>query len=153
MRATSRLVTLLALVTMTLVACRDVLAPLPLPDGARRFTPETVYRSWWLEMEFCSQRQAPFDLVEWYVIPGEVPFRVPNHDYDVVGYWDAVANRIALLEILPNRRAPYIRHEMLHAILHRVDHPTEYFERRCGEVINGPEAPFGTERVLPARIR
>jgi hypothetical protein len=124
-------------------ACREGLEPLPLPPGARPFAPEAVYRGWWREMESCSGRTARFDDVSWYLIPGEEPFRVPKHDYLVVGYWDAAVNRIVLLEILPARRAPYIRHEMLHAILRSVFHPVEYFETRCGAVIDGPESPFG----------
>lgn len=122
-------------------ACEDVLVPLELPAGSREFVPEPVFKVWWQQIEICSGRQASFDAVSWYVIPGETPFRIPNHDYDVVGFWDQVANRIVLLEILPDRRAPYVRHEALHAILRRTDHPDEFFVTRCGEVINGPESP------------
>lgn len=132
-----------ATLCLTLVACSDTLVPLPLPEGAQEFRPELVYRGWWQEMEICSARSADFDAVRWYIIPGEIPFRVPTHDYPVLGYWDEAANRIVLLSFLPARRAPYIRHEMLHAILRRVDHPAEFFERRCGPTIDGPETPFG----------
>ena len=71
-----------------------------------------------------------------------VTFVSPTHDdYDVVGYWDPADNRIVLLQFLPDRRASYIRHEALHAIIRRVDHPDEYFVRRCLNVIHGPENP------------
>ncbi len=124
-----------------LSGCRDPLAPVPLPDGAVAFTPEAVYRDWWAQMEVCSGVSASFDDVHWYVVRGEVPFRVKGVDYPVVGYWDPQANRIVLLEYLPNQRAPVIRHEALHAILRRTDHPSEYFVDRCGAVIGGPDSP------------
>jgi hypothetical protein len=123
------------------IACHDVISPTPLPPGAREFTPEAVYREWWRQMEECSGMTAPFDDVEWYVVPGEEPFRVEGVDYPVVGYWDPRDNRIVLLEYLPNQRAPTIRHEALHAILHRTDHPPEFFRDRCGAVIGGPDSP------------
>jgi hypothetical protein len=92
-------------------------------------------------MEACAGRAAPFDAVTWYLVPGETPFRVPRHAQPVLGYWDPADNRIVLLEFLPERRAPYIRHEALHAILGRTDHPAAYFDTRCGATIHGPENP------------
>lgn len=43
------------------------------------------------------------------------------------------------------RRAAYVRHEALHAILRSLDHPREFFVERCGNVINGPESPYVTD--------
>lgn len=136
---------MVSLVGLALGSCADETGPLPLPRGARRFTPDAVYRAWWHEMELCADRSGDFAAVSWYLYPGETPFRVPGHANPVLGYWDPADNRIVLLEFLPERRAPYIRHEALHAILRRIDHPAEYFQRRCGAVIDGPETPFGTE--------
>ena len=125
-----------------LTACGGPVEPIPLPNGARTFVPEAVFRDWWHEMELCSGRTARYDDVTWFVVPGEDPFRVPNHAAPVAGYWDPAANRIVVLQYLPNRRAPTIRHEALHAILRRVNHPVAYFETKCGPVITGPEAPY-----------
>jgi hypothetical protein len=122
-------------------ACSDAAAPAPLPPDAREFTPEPVYRDWWQQMERCSGRSAPFDAVRWYVVPGEAPFRVAGIPYPVIGYWDQRANHIVLLEYLPTQRAPVIRHEALHAILRRTDHPPRYFEELCGAAIGGPDSP------------
>lgn len=124
-----------------LTACREPLGPVPLPNGAEPFVPEAVYREWWAQMEHCSRESASFDDVRWYVVRGEEPFRVQGVDYPVVGYWDPQANRIVLLEYLTNQRAPIIRHEALHAILRRTDHPPEYFVDRCGATIGGPDSP------------
>ncbi len=124
------------------LSCGSVTAPIPLPDGARQFVPEAVFADWWREMELCSGQTAEYAAVKWYAVPGEDPFTVSTHRGPVVGYWDPGSNRIVVLQYLPNRRAPVIRHEALHAIIRRVDHPKEYFEVRCGAVINGPESPF-----------
>ncbi|MDP1857906.1 MAG: hypothetical protein Q8K82_04510 [Gemmatimonadaceae bacterium] len=136
-----RLATVAALAVALLTSCRGSTEPLALPPGSFQFQPEPVFRAWWAQMEACSGRKASFDAVTWYAIPGDTPFRVPGHDYDVVGYWDPADNRIVLLQFLPDRRASYIRHEALHAIIRRVDHPDEYFVRRCLRVIHGPENP------------
>lgn len=124
------------------VGCKDTLVPLPLPQGSRQFFPEPVFRAWWAQMEACAGKTAPFDAVTWYVVPGDEPFLVPHHAGSVLGYWDPADNRIVLLQILPDRRAPFVRHEALHAITRRVDHPRVYFIERCGAVINGPENPY-----------
>lgn len=123
------------------MGCSDVLVPLPLPAGSRRFEPEPVFRRWWAQMEACSGRHASYDAVTWYVVLGEEPFHVPHHDQPVLGYWDPADNRIVLLEFLPNRRAPTVRHEALHAITRTLNHPAEFFVDRCGAAIDGPENP------------
>lgn len=119
-------------------ACEEAVAPdLSLPEGARRFTPEPIFREWWAQVEACAGRRASFDAVSWFMVPGEVPFDAPGVSHAVLGYWHPADNRIVLLEWVPNRTS-LVRHEALHAILHRSDHPTEYFETRCGHVIDAP---------------
>jgi hypothetical protein len=128
-----------AATALALLSCSDPVTPLP--DSAREFVPETVYRVWWREMEECAGRTASFDEVRWYVVPGEEPFQVAGLDRPVVGYWDPHGNRIVVLQFLPNQRAPIIRHEALHAILRTTDHPPEFFVDRCGAVIDSPDSP------------
>ena len=123
------------------LTCAEPTSPVSLPDSAREFTPEPVFREWWAQMEVCSAERASFDAVRWYVVPGEEPFHVPGIDYPVVGYWDPTANRIVLLQFLPNQRAPVIRHEALHAIIRRTDHPAVFFQQRCASTIDGPDSP------------
>lgn len=130
------------------VACSDAIGPTPLPAHAQQFTPEPVFREWWQQMEDCSGMQASFDAVRWYVVPGEEAFYVQGVDYPVVGYWDKYDNKIVLLQYLPNERAPVIRHESLHAILHRTDHPALYFVEKCGGAIDGPDSPDG-DGIIP----
>ena len=128
-----------AATALTVLSCSDPVTPLP--DTAREFVPETVYREWWHQMEVCSGRTASFDDVRWYVVPGEEPFHVAGLDRPVVGYWDPHRNWIVLLQFLPNQRAPVIRHEALHAILRTTEHPPEFFVDRCGAVIDSPDSP------------
>jgi hypothetical protein len=128
-----------AATTLIVPSCTNPVTPLP--DTAAEFVPETVYREWWHQMEECSGRTASFDDVRWYVVPGEEPFHVAGVDHAVVAYWDPRGNRIVVLQYLPNQRAPTIRHEALHAILRRTDHPPEFFVDRCGAVIDSPDSP------------
>jgi hypothetical protein len=125
----------LAFLTAMLIGCEDPV--LPLPPTAQQFTPGPVYREWWSQVEGCSGRTGAFDAVRWYVVPGDEPFRVATIRQPVLGYWDSLANRIVLLEWVPSA-TELVRHEILHALLKRTDHPAEYFERRCGALISGP---------------
>lgn len=138
-RRAARVASFVVATTLMAPACSEPVTPLP--DTAKEFFPEAVYREWWHQMEECSGRTASFDDVRWYFVPGEVPFHVAGVDHAVVGYWDPHGNKIVVLQYLPNQRAPTIRHESLHAILRRTDHPPEFFVDRCGAVIDSPDSP------------
>ena len=136
MRATfRRAVTVFAILAAT--ACAGQTDVSSLPPDARPFTPEPIYLTWWAQMETCSGLSRDFAGVAWYVVPGEDPFVAPALGRTVLGYWQRAGNRIVLLEFVPSRTA-LVRHEMLHALLQRADHPAAYFNDRCGAVINGP---------------
>lgn len=122
---------------LSCAACADASAPTPLPLEATRFEPEPVFRDWWTQIQECSGRSGDYDAVTWYYVPGEEPFHAPGLDKVVIGYWDPAGNRIVLLQFVPNRSA-LIRHEILHALIRRGDHPATYFQELCGAVINGP---------------
>lgn len=94
--------------------------PMPLP-------PE--FRVWWEALESCSGHRARFDDVRWFQtselsIRGETAF----------GAWFPVGNRIALLGS-GDFTGSIVRHEMLHAILQDGDHPSRFFESRCGDFV------------------
>lgn len=114
--------------------------PPPLPAGAVRFAPESVYSGYWAEMEACSGLRGSLAAITWYYVPGFDPFPAPGLDKPVLGYWLGADNRIVLLQYVADPPA-LIRHEMLHALLRSPKHPPRYFEERCGETIAGPPLP------------
>lgn len=91
-------------------------------------------------MEACARHTGSLAAVRWYYVPGFDPFPAPGISQPVLGYWHGSDNRIVLLQYVPNPPA-LIRHEMLHALLQRADHPTLYFQTRCGATIAGPPLP------------
>jgi len=116
-------------------SCRDLpLAPaIPeLPAGAEALTPLATYADWWSATEQCAGLHGNMTRVHWFVVPNRTSFVYRDGQYD--GYWwddvhwillagDKVANGMI------------VRHEMLHELLGRGDHPAEYFQRRCGAVV------------------
>lgn len=99
------------------------------PKVAAPMAPPVEFRTWWEVVESCSGRTARFDNVRWFraddlMIRGEL----------ALGAWFRTGNRIALLG---SRSFPpaIVRHEMLHAILQDSDHPAEFFQSRCGDVV------------------
>lgn len=112
------------------------------PESATPLAPPAEFRAWWAVVESCSGRQSRFEDVRWFQasyfsIRGEL----------ALGAWFPAGNRIALLgsESFP---ASIVRHEMLHAILQDSDHPAEYFQSRCGDIVEcGRDCP--TEAIPP----
>lgn len=132
---------MLGLAAATFVGgCRELpLAPLlpELPAGSRAFTPPADYASWWRDTENCAGLDGDLTRVSWFEVPGRTSFVYASAQYD--GYWwngvhwillagDKVANPLI------------VRHEMLHELLGRGDHPAEYFQRRCAGVVICNEA-------------
>lgn len=119
------------------LGCGDAPTGVETPANAVRFTPEPIFRDWWAQVERCAGRRASYEAVTWMMVPGDEPFRVRGLPKPVLAYWDPGRNWIVMLEYTPDRAA-VARHEALHAILRRTDHPREYFETRCGDVIASP---------------
>jgi hypothetical protein len=112
--------------------CRDVTG-LPLPvDAVRMDSIPDEYRTWWSQVEACSGRRRFFGWVRWYYVPNASYFTYRGIAYD--GYWLSHPDRIVVAEALMND-AVLLRHEMLHAVLQDGDHPSEYFDRRCGTLV------------------
>ena len=115
--------------------CRDLpLAPAApeLPAGAEVLVPLATYADWWNETEQCGGLEGDMSRVTWFVIPNRTTFVYEDGQYD--GYWwngvhwillagDKVANGMI------------VRHEMLHELLGRGDHPAEYFQERCADLV------------------
>jgi hypothetical protein len=99
------------------------------PSSAIPLSPLPEFRIWWEIVESCSGRAARFDDVKWFeaneiTVRGEL----------ARGAWFSRGNRIALVGA-ESFFGPLVRHEMLHAILQDGDHPNEYFESRCRDIV------------------
>ena len=104
-----------------------------LPSGALRLSPPAIYETWWHEVEQCSGKTGDFAAVSWYYVPGPDNFSVGANP-DIVGVWQPLHNSITLAETF--WEIPLVvRHEELHAILQRTDHPPEYFVQKCGSIV------------------
>jgi hypothetical protein len=116
-------------------ACRDMpLAPArpDLPAGAEALTPLPTYADWWRATEQCAGLQGDLSRVSWFVVPGRTWFTYRDAQYD--GYWWNGVHWIILAgEKVQN--AMVVRHEMLHELLGRGDHPAEYFQERCAGLV------------------
>jgi hypothetical protein len=105
-----------------------------LPHGALPLDPPVIFTTWWEEVEGCSGTTADFAAVRWYYVPGEGGFPAGS-SADVVGVWRPANNSITLAQyVIANPLV--VRHEMLHAILQRTDHPAEYFVDGCGILVS-----------------
>lgn len=117
-------------VLVSLASC-EVLGPTaPLPDNAIAFVAPPQYGDWWARTEACSGRQGNLEDIAWFIVPGAATFMTTEGAK--VGRWSrggagtqiVVAGSYASNELV-------VRHEMLHALLDRQDHPPEYFADRC----------------------
>jgi hypothetical protein len=82
-------------------------------------------------VEECAAVGGDLSAVEWYVVPDVNLVRYGQSR--VAGYWSLATNRIVLAEneMFAGRS---VRHEMLHALLQRPDHPRRFFLGACGGV-------------------
>src|SRR5262249_53991468 len=111
-----------------------------LPAHALSFQPGPLTTAGWTKIEACSGLTGHLAEVSWYVVPGTWDVRAPGVEPRVPAFWDPVGNRIVIAEHFVNE-AWVTRHEMLHALLRRTDHPALYFTSRCGVDLGGPNAP------------
>ena len=104
----------------------------PLPTGAVSFGPPAIYETWWHQVEQCSGKTGEYAAISWYYVPGQGDFSVGSNP-DIVGVWQASHHSITLAQSVWEI-AEVVRHEELHAILQRGDHPAEYFVQKGGSI-------------------
>ena len=119
---------------VVLVSLGDVHTSRPLaalPSNAVAFNPPAAYLEWWARTVACSKlRGGSLQSIAWFVVPGAATFqttagaRVARWSRGNDGTRIVVAGEYLSDEMV-------IRHEMLHALLDRPDHPPEYFVDRC----------------------
>lgn len=129
-----KLLTVASLVALP-AGCRDLtLAPAPpeLPAGSERMVPLTRYADWWRDTEDCAGIDGDFSRLSWFDVPGRTSFTYGGVQYD--GYW---WNGVHWILLAGDKIADssIVRHEMLHELLGRGDHPALYFQERCAGVV------------------
>ena len=117
-------------------ACRDITLAAPaapeLPTGAEVLVPLATYAEWWQATENCAGRHSDMSRISWFTIPNHTSFLYGNSRYD--GYWWDGVHWILLAGERVND-GMIVRHEMLHELLGRGDHPPEYFQGRCADLV------------------
>lgn len=128
---------LLAALALVCVSCFGVVSNAF--EHARAVAAPEAAPTWWAALEECAGRQGTLSSVNWFVIPGYFVI-VEGRAYD--GYWLKERNAVIFAEAqfeAADRRPHVLRHELLHALLGRGDHPAEYFARRCVDLVAAPE--------------
>jgi hypothetical protein len=135
----------IAMLTMTSVACMDAVTDPPLPPQAVPMAAMPQYALWWRLAERCSGASGDMGAISWYVVPDATDLGSAN----VLGMYYSAGHRIVLAGRFA-QSGPLVRHEMLHALVTTGEHPSEYFQRRCGGIVTcddvclrdgGPLAP------------
>lgn len=126
---------LAAMVAIATVAggCGDLAVVAPdLPPSAEPLSPLAVYDDWWRATQECSGRSGTLARVSWFVVRGSDSFAYRGVRYD--GYWWNGVHWITLAESRVQDPG-IVRHEMLHDLLGRGDHPAEFFQQRCRTIV------------------
>lgn len=106
------------------------LEPSALPDGAVPMAAPAEYSEWYARTEACAELRGALEGIEWYVVPDVATFETDIGEK--VGLWERVGDvsRITIAGYYVENEM-VVRHEMLHDLLERTGHPTEYFVNRC----------------------
>lgn len=101
-----------------------------LPPGATPLVAPAIYQDWFVRTESCSGLAGKFSSVVWYMVPGVRTF--PTEAGDKIAMWERAGQRARIViagDYLEHEMV--VRHELLHHLLGREGHPTEYFTERC----------------------
>lgn len=121
----------IAVVGVTAVGCEAPTSPV---RGAT-LAPPAVFAVWWREVEACSGVTGDLSRVDWYVVPcadGETGFRCDvTPDGLCAGEWHSphMVRLAGPNSIFPDGYVDdeyTVKHEMLHDLLGRADHPDEF---------------------------
>ena len=111
----------------------EISGPPTLPTGAETLPVREQYHAWWGDTEQCSGLQANFERIAWFMVP-DANFIYRGKAFD--GYWWGGAGVHWVVLASPFVDDPgIVRHEMLHDLLNRGDHPKEYFQQKCAGVV------------------
>jgi hypothetical protein len=113
------------------MACRQSTTEPALLVNAVAIAPMPQYALWWRLVERCAGRSGDLSAIHWYIVPGANTLG----QNDVQGMYYPATQRIVLAERYA-RTGSLVRHEMLHALVPEGEHPAEYFQQRCGGVVD-----------------
>ena len=115
------------------LACDKATAPaVDVPAAAVSLAPPARFALWWRLTQTCAATTGDFAAVKWYVVPNTTTLTYQGKQVDA--YWIGNPDRIVLADSRKND-GPIVRHEMLHALLHRNGHPRDAFLTACGGVV------------------
>lgn len=121
----------LSLAVVAVGGCSSLAPSEPdLPVGAVRLEAGAEYRAWFSRTQACSGLVGQYDEIQWFVVPNVETFATAAGPK--VGMWEK-SGRVARI-ILAGRYTGHemvVRHEMLHHLLDREGHPSQYFVDRC----------------------
>lgn len=119
-------------VLLWLLACTNPIdATAGIEARAQFITAPPTYELWWSELEACSGIQRDFSAVNFYVVPNAYQVTVGGVSY--WGYWIRKGNKIIMADAWMSSEK-WVKHEEMHALLQRSDHPIEYFDGNCGDL-------------------
>jgi hypothetical protein len=101
---------------LSLLACSNPVIPIS-------------YSQWYAELEVCSGLSGNFTLIQW-----QQAKMITVADSVFSGYWTP-PHRITILSNLLDDEM-LVKHEEMHDLLQRGDHPPEYFNGKCGDLIH-----------------
>jgi hypothetical protein len=113
------------------LACDRATAP-EVPQNAVPLAPPERFALWWRLTQACSGITGDYASVSWYVVPNSTTLSWQGKQVDA--YWIGNPDRIVLTDAHRDD-GPIVRHEMLHALLHRDGHPRDAFVTACGGVV------------------
>lgn len=116
---------------LVLSACSGTEPSEPLlPAGAVAISAPAQYQEWWAKTEACSSLTGSYESIRWYVVPNVQTFK--SEFGATVALWRKLGNEnIIILSGDYQQDEMVVRHEMLHALLEREGHPTQYFVTDC----------------------
>ncbi len=101
-----------------------------LPVGAVPMEARPEYQAWFGKTESCSHLKGQFQSLQWFVVPNAETFSTPEGPK--VGMWEKSGNVARI--VIAGRYVGHemvVRHEILHHLLDREGHPSEFFIDRC----------------------
>jgi hypothetical protein len=118
-----------------------------LPIGATEIPVSASYQDWHTKTQECSGLSGELSTIKFYVVPGVDSF--PTSQGFKVGEWTS-KDGVSRIVIAGNyqRHEMVVSHELLHSLLRREGHPTEFFVDRCHltwESWNGPQGAAGAQ--------